>query len=143
MAEDADEAVAFIRSAKHAKRLESMKWAGRAAGLTDVCRGFKSHDELVRYLGRPGDGKAWHHIVEQTPANVRRFGAETIQNTANVIAIPDRAGELHKRLSGLYSSKPDFCRPLTVRQWLSPQPFEKQFEFGRRHLERIARSLGQ
>ncbi|WP_428263230.1 hypothetical protein [Haliangium sp.] len=37
---------------------------------------------------------------------------------------------IHRRISGFYSSKPDFCRPQTVRQWLSTQSFEAQRVFG-------------
>jgi len=140
-ARNADEAVAFIRSAKHANRLKQIKRFGSVPGLASIRKGFKSHDELVKFLGRAGDGKAWHHVVEQTPANLRRFGHEAIHNTGNVIAIPDRAGQLHKRISGFYSSTPDFCRPRTVRQWLADQPFEAQFEYGTMQLKRIAKEL--
>ncbi len=108
---------------------------------------------MVRYLGRAGDGKAWHHVVEQSQANVRRFGAETIHNTANVIALPDKAGELHRRISGIhavlhfgcecafYSSKQWFSEGHKVRMWLSQKSFQEQFEFGMKHLKRIAKEI--
>jgi hypothetical protein len=37
-------------------------------------RGFRSHRAFTRAMGPAGPGKQWHHIVEQTPGNVTRFG---------------------------------------------------------------------
>ena len=58
--------------------------------------GFKSA------MGPAGPGKAWHHIVEQTAGNVKRFGGEALHNTENVIALEE---SLHTRVSAFYSSK--------------------------------------
>ena len=78
-------------------------------------------------MGSAGPGKEWHHIVEQNPGNIERFGPDALHNTGNVIAI-DKA--LHERISGFYSSKDRIAGGLTVRQWLSAQPFEAQHAFG-------------
>lgn len=50
----------------------------------------------------------------------------------NIISIPNGKGTVHAKISGYYSSIPasGFTNGLTVRQWLSGQSFEKQFEFG-------------
>jgi hypothetical protein len=40
------------------------------------------------------------------------------------------ASSIHARISGFYSSKPPFTNGLTVRQWLSTQTFEQQYNFG-------------
>ncbi|WP_324951409.1 hypothetical protein [Archangium sp.] len=42
--------------------------------------GFKSA------MGSAGHGKEWHHLVEQTPGNVKRFGGEALHNTENITA---------------------------------------------------------
>ncbi|OJH34466.1 hypothetical protein BON30_43905 [Cystobacter ferrugineus] len=86
--------------------------------------GFKSA------MGKAGPGKEWHHIVEQTPGNAKRFGGEALHNTENVIAL-DKA--IHTRVSALFSRKVlriTGSRILTVRQWLSTQSYEAQREFG-------------
>jgi hypothetical protein len=86
--------------------------------------GFKSA------MGSAGPGKEWHHIVEQTPSNVKRFGGEALHNTENVIAL-DKA--LHTDVSRLYSSiKYNITGSfkLTVREWLRGQSYEAQRAFG-------------
>lgn len=85
-------------------------------------------------MGPAGSGKQWHHIVEQTPGNVQRFGAESIHNTENVIAVDAR---IHERLSAYYSSKQPFAGTGTVREWLRGQSYAQQREFGIRQLKRF------
>jgi hypothetical protein len=97
--------------------------------------GFKSA------MGSAGNGKEWHHIVEQTPGNVKRFGGEFLHNTENVTAL-DKA--LHTRISAFYSSKSwkiTGSRALTVRQWLSIQPYEAQREFGLLAIENVRKGI--
>ena len=81
-------------------------------------------------MGSAGPGKEWHHIVEQTPGNVKRFGGEALHNTENVIAL-DKA--LHTDVSRLYSSiKYNITGSfrVTVREWLRGQSYEAQRAFG-------------
>lgn len=96
--------------------------AARGAG-----QGFRSFSALYRTLGSEGPGRRWHHIVEQTRGNVRRFGAETIRNTQNVMKLD---ASVHRQISGFYSSKQPFTGGQTVRQWLSGQSLEQQMQFG-------------
>ena len=93
--------------------------------------GFKSA------MGKACPGKEWHHIVEQTPGNAKRFGGEALHNTENVIAM-DKA--LHDKVSAFYSRIRFFITKstrLTVRQWLSTQSYEAQREFGLLAMENI------
>ncbi|WP_200883664.1 hypothetical protein [Archangium violaceum] len=86
--------------------------------------GFKSA------MGTAGSGKEWHHLVEQTKGNVKRFGDNALQNTENIIAL-DKT--LHTNVSRLYSSiRYDIAgsSTLTVRGWLSSQSYEAQRAFG-------------
>lgn len=108
--------------------------SGAAAGVSPA--GFRfwgSFSGLKSALGSAGPGKNWHHIVEQTPGNVERFGPHVLHNTENVIAIDEG---IHRQISAYYSSKdPLLSGGQTVRQWLSGQPFQTQREFGLKILQ--------
>ncbi|ATB28284.1 hypothetical protein MEBOL_001730 [Melittangium boletus DSM 14713] len=97
--------------------------------------GFKSA------MGPAGPGKAWHHIVEQTPGNATRFGGEALHNTENIVAM-DKT--LHDRVSAFYSRiSPGVTRStlLTVRKWLSTQSYEAQREFGLLAMENVRKGI--
>jgi RHS repeat-associated protein len=101
-----------------------------ATGEIGSRQAFNSFRAFKRAYGRAGDGIAWHHVVEQTPGNVSKFGAQNIHNTRNLIKLQHGKGTIHARISGYYSSKDFFTGGQTVRQWLSTQSFQQQFEFG-------------
>ncbi|RKG65092.1 hypothetical protein D7V80_24515 [Corallococcus sp. CA054B] len=92
-------------------------------------RSWNSFSALKRARGPAGPGKQWHHIVEQTDGNVRRFGPQALHNTENVIALDE---SIHQQISRYYSSKDPFTTggQTTVRQWLSSQSFQAQRDFG-------------
>lgn len=98
--------------------------------------GFRSFDDLKDYIGTPGEGNAWHHIVEQSQINNSGFSVNQVHNVNNIIALPNGKGSIHAKVSGFYSSKPDFTNGLTVRQWLTGKSFEEQFNYGIKVLER-------
>jgi RHS repeat-associated protein len=109
-----------------------------SAGGGSIVRSFRSFKAFKRAMGSAGANAQWHHVVEQTRGNVARFGAEAIHSTENLIRLGTDA---HRRVSALYSSiRPDITgsTSLTLRQWLSTQPFEAQAAFGRRVLTNIA-----
>ncbi len=95
-----------------------------------VGKGFSSFDAFKYAFGRAGDGMAWHHIVEQTKGNIAKFDSQSIQNTNNLIKLEHGSGTIHNKVSAYYSSKQFFTNGQTVRQWLSTQSFEDQFQFG-------------
>jgi MYXO-CTERM domain-containing protein len=98
-------------------------------------RAFKSFRAFKRHMGSAGSGKEWHHIIEKR--NARRFGAEAVHNTENVIPLEK---PLHDRLSALYSSiQENITRSakLTVRQWLDTQSYEAQRAFGLLAIENV------
>jgi hypothetical protein len=103
---------------------------GRGRLLPNGHRAWGSYSGFKSAMGSAGNGKEWHHLVERTPGNVKRFGGEALHNTENVIAL-DKT--LHTRISAFYSSiqpKITNSNTLTVRQWLSTQSYEAQREFG-------------
>ncbi len=98
---------------------------------------FNSFKTLKRALGPAGDGRVYHHIVEQRKTNVARFGAQAIHNTANVVNVPR---EVNVRLNALYSSKrPDITGSTTlrVREWLNTKSYADHQAFGLRALENV------
>lgn len=88
-------------------------------------------------MGPAGPGQAWHHIVEQTPGNLAKFGNQTIHNTGNLMKLPHGAGSIHARVSGYYSSIQPFTGGQTVRQWLSTQSYQSQYNFGIKTLKQF------
>jgi hypothetical protein len=98
------------------------------AGI-DPSQGFPSYQAYRHAYGPAGSGFAWHHIVEQTP-NAGNFPAQILHNPGNIIPLPHGAGSIHARISGYYSSIQPFTGGQTVRQWLSTQPFNEQYQFG-------------
>ena len=100
---------------------------------------FHSASELKRYLGPAGDGRSWHHIVEQRLGDNGRFPPEWIHSTDNVINIPD---VLHQCINAEMSSKQEYTGDLTLRQWLEPMSFEEQYDFGVQLIEDCIAKVG-
>ena len=108
-----------------------VRGGGSKGGNASVAnKGYKSFKELKADLGSPGDGSAWHHIVEQSQIEKTGFSSQQVNNINNIISIPHGKGTVHSKISGYYSSKQFFTGGKTVRQWLSGQDFGTQFEFG-------------
>jgi hypothetical protein len=78
-------------------------------------------------MGRAGEGRDWHHIVEQHGANLQKFGAEAIQNPTNLLRV---ARDVHQQISAHYSSKTIQSGTQTVREWLKGQSYEAQRDYG-------------
>ena len=93
-----------------------------ASASTGVARSFGSYSALKRALGPAGEGKVWHHIVEQRATNAQRFGPALIHNTENVVRVPAR---VNQQIADFYSSKRRFTGGQTVREWLTSQSYEK------------------
>ncbi|MEQ3221667.1 hypothetical protein AAA116_19950, partial [Butyricimonas virosa] len=97
------------------------------SGAGGAGRGFHSFSAFKRAMGNAAEGNQWHHIVGQHADNVRKFGAESIHNTNNLVEIPK---ELHHKINGHYNSTRFGTQGLTVRDWLKTQSFEAQYEYG-------------
>ncbi|RYZ42723.1 MAG: hypothetical protein EOO71_06690 [Myxococcaceae bacterium] len=112
-----------------------------SASMSSGPRAYSSYKSFRRGMGPAGEGREWHHVVEQTDGNVARFGPKAIHNTENVLPIEK---ELHSKVSAFYSSKRQFLTgsdSLTVRQWIGAQSFEAQRAFGLRVIENIVKGI--
>ncbi|WP_404373393.1 hypothetical protein ACIHQR_19400 [Corallococcus coralloides] len=104
-------------------------------------RAWNSFSGFKKAMGPAGNNKEWHHVVEQTPGNVNRFGPQALHNTDNIVPL-DKA--LHSRISAMYSTvRYDITHSFThtVRQWLSTQSYEAQREFGLLAIENVKKGI--
>jgi hypothetical protein len=120
----------------------AMAMASKVAGAqSSGFRAWKSFSGFKKAMGKAGPGKQWHHVVEQTPGNVQRFGPEALHNTRNIIPLEEA---LHRRVSAFYSSISEGITRssrLTVRQWLSTQSYEAQRDFGLLAMENFRKGI--
>ena len=118
----ADNAVEVAENISNSRRLiKSIN------GLTENV-GFTSFDALKKSVGPAGEGKHWHHIVEQSQIQKSGFSAQQIHNTSNIIAVD---ASTHAKITGHYNSKKYlFTEGKSVRDWLSGQSYEAQYEYG-------------
>ena len=113
------------------KTASALAQRGSKGGTSSVPnKGFNSFKDLKAELGSPGEGNAWHHIVEQSQIGKSGFSSNEVNNINNIISIPHGKGTVHAKISGYYSSKQFFTGGQTVRQWLTGQSFQEQFDFG-------------
>lgn len=113
--------------------LEATRLAAKAAAESKGARdSFDSARAIKNYLGPAGDGKSWHHIVEEPKTD--QFGPQAIHTFDNMVPLPNVD---HHAIGGFYSSKQEISEGQKVRDWLRGQPFDKQYEFGLKQLKRI------
>jgi len=67
----------------------------------EAAEGFGSMSSFRRAHGSAGPDAQWHHVVEWNPTNLGQFGAESIHNTSNIVALDTT---IHRQVSGYYSS---------------------------------------
>jgi hypothetical protein len=134
--------VISLPAAAVAMAAQEMGGGGSAVAVSaDGFRSWGSFSGFKNALGPAGEGKQWHHIVEQTPGNVERFGPHALHNTKNVIPLETAT---HTEVSRIYSSiRPEITnsRTLTVRQWLSTQPYEAQRAFGLKAIDNVRKGV--
>ena len=79
-----------------------------------------------------------HHIVEQCQVKKSGFVEVDIQGNSNLIDLPYA---VHRKISGLYSSKQPYSEGMRVRDWLATKSFEYQHQFGLDKIAEIWRDL--
>ncbi len=98
-------------------------------------KGFSSSSKLFKFIGACHKPDACHHIVEQHADNLFRFGNEQIQNTLNIIKLPDSAGEIHRKITGFYNQSakavfPNAVEGQRVRDVVKQWDYVKQYNYG-------------
>ena len=94
--------------------------------------GFKNFSQLKKYLGDPGKGNVYHHIVEQSQIKKSGFDPTTVHNVNNVIKVTK---EMNDKLNGYYSQAQSFTNGMKLRDWLAGQSFEIQHQEGLKALK--------
>ena len=89
--------------------------------------GFSTFSKLKEFIGSPGDGNQWHHIVEQCQIAKSGFTSTMIHATNNIYAV---SADVHRQISAYYSSIQEFSNGMRVRDWLAGQGFDEQYKFG-------------
>ena len=105
-------------------------------------KGYLTFKAFKTVYGNAGEGKAWHHIVGQTVANIQRFGAQVIHNANNLVKIDHGAGTLHNMITAHYNSIQPYTNGMVVHKWLADQSFREQFTYGLELLYRLSKELG-
>ena len=96
---------------------------GGSSGLSNS----SSHKiEGNNYAGNSGKTEV-HHVVEQCQTGKSGFSKDQIRAQSNTVVLDYN---LHRQISGYYSSKPQWLNGLRVRDYLAGQSFEAQTAFG-------------
>lgn len=90
-------------------------------------------EAMLRAYGAAGPGKEWHHMVEQGGDNRTNFSPEQLHSTKNIIPLP---GPIHDLVTAEYAKEYDESGK-SVREWLSGQSFDAQYDEGVKILRRL------
>lgn len=83
----------------------------------------------------------WSHVLGESESlrtvpdfpNLSQFGPEMIHNPNNIIKLPK---DIHRKISGYYSSIQKETDYMRVRDWLNGKSYEFQYEYGLEVLKR-------
>jgi hypothetical protein len=117
-------------------------YAGDAAVLvhnTGAACQYSSFSSAKRGLGSPGNGNVYDHVVEQSQIKRSGFSPEQIHSSANLNPVSAQVNQLK---ANWYSRSVDGAGSGTIRDWLSGQSFEFQFEYGMKVTKLILEGLG-
>lgn len=89
-------------------------------------QGYSSFGKLKKAIGSAGEGKHWHHIVEQSQIKKSGFSSELINNTNNIIAIDH---ETHMKITGYYK-RIYGDTGMSLRDYLAGQSYDTQYKVG-------------
>lgn len=130
----------YIRSIERRKDLSKLVDKGIGSIDDILIDGQKGYGSFASFKyhngGRAGDGKAWHHIVEQVQGKASRsgFSSELINNPANLIPLTN---EEHKLITRYYNSVYDAVSGMKVRDYMSSLSYEEQYEFGLKAMKNL------
>ena len=108
---------------------------GAGAGQAATGQGFNTFYQLKKFLGPAGPGRHWHHIVEQSQILRSGFCQTIIHNVNNIVNLTTKQ---HQFVTGQFN-RFNHNLGMTLRDWLTGQPFDVQFEEGMRIVEEAIR----
>ena len=140
VAKTADKTSDFVKNTKRYKQVTNSNDLTKAANIkryqarnVKAEEGFTTYYNLKKSIGKAGDGKQWHHIVEQSQIRKSGIDAKLIHNPNNVIPLTQQQ---HKKISSYYSTKLNGTN-MTVRDYLRGRSFKEQYEYGLNILKRF------
>jgi hypothetical protein len=89
---------------------------------------------VAKMFGSAGAGNQYHHIVTQGGLNGKKFPAELLRNTHNVLPLPTL---LHEVATDEYRKPAPDGSGRTLYRWLQTQPYEVQREIGLNILRKL------
>ena len=104
--DNADDAAKIIaRVGKTATKLDNIVNISRThnkilSNVIGSSRSFDNVNDLNKFLGSAGSGRAWHHIVPQSSIGKNGITAKMVHNTDNIINIPK---DSHEIINGIYA----------------------------------------
>lgn len=115
---------------------EGVEEGGKSAAKNGTEEGYNGFKDFKKANGSAGKGNAWHHVVEQNPSNVEKFGPKAVHNESNIVNIPHGKGSLHAKVTGHYNSKVPGTN-MRVRDMVNKMSYEKQREYGIKTLKKF------
>ena len=140
VAKTADKTSDFVKNTKRYKQVTNSNDLTKAANIkryqarnVKAEEGFTTYYNLKKSIGKAGDGKQWHHIVEQSQIRKSGIDAKLIHNPNNVISLTQQQ---HRKISSIYSSQIPGTK-VTVREYLKGKTFKEQYKYGIKMLKEI------
>ena len=112
---------------------------GEATGVGVHCPGsFRTFKKVVKKSSLdPGDGREWHHIVNQNSTNRKNFRSR-LHCTDNLISLPKA---IHHEVTAHYNRKHKWTKGDFVRDVINKRTWREQYEYGVRVLRDNAVTL--
>jgi len=109
-------------------------------GLVDAVDlpGYSSFRAAKANLGSAGPGRVFDHVVEQSQIGRSGLAPELIHHPFNLNPV---GAEINQLKANYYSSIRPYTGGRTVRDWLTGQSFEDQYEFGMEIVNRLQNGL--
>jgi hypothetical protein len=127
-------AIEFVEKGPYALDQLQVGGNGDTFSSFDDFKKISFAEAILKAYRAAGPGKEWHHMVEQGGDNETNFSPEQLQSTKNIIPLP---GPVHDLVTAEYAKEYDHSG-VSVREWLSGQSFEAQWNEG----VKILRTLG-
>ena len=110
----------------------------------DLSKGYNSFNAFKNAHGSAGQGKHWHHIVENQAINTSGFPAKSIHHPNNLVKISGGySGSWHSEITKAFSQpgRYNHTNGKSLREWLKGKPFEVHYEWGLKVMREVRPGL--